>query len=139
MYTSLLIYCDPSPDNLTGIVDAFDGIVLTDLSEDNLGRTLKKMNVDIKAVISTLPAAAEFELPSWLVRESKSSGFSPVIFDVNYKPYATKLLRQADKANFDIVRGCEMLWEQGVGQFQLWTGRTAPYKVMKNVVLDNCQ
>jgi shikimate 5-dehydrogenase len=62
-----------------------------------------------------------------------------VVFDVNYKPYTTKLLRQAQKANLDVVRGSEMLWEQGVGQFQLWTGRTAPYKVMKDVVLENCQ
>jgi pentafunctional AROM polypeptide len=31
-----------------------------------------------------------------------------------------------------------MLWEQGVRQFELWTGRTAPYGVMKNVVLENC-
>ena len=31
-----------------------------------------------------------------------------------------------------------MLWEQGVGQFELWTGRTAPYNIMKEVVLQNC-
>jgi hypothetical protein len=31
-----------------------------------------------------------------------------------------------------------MLWEQGVGQFEIWTERTAPYKVMKTVVLENC-
>jgi hypothetical protein len=36
------------------------------------------------------------------------------------------------------VRGSEMLWEQGVGQFELWMGRTAPYAVMKEVVLQNC-
>jgi pentafunctional AROM polypeptide len=31
-----------------------------------------------------------------------------------------------------------MLWEQGVGQFEAWTQRTAPYSVMKAVVLQNC-
>jgi len=45
---------------------------------------------------------------------------------------------QSHEAEFEIVRGSEMLWEQGVGQFELWTGRTAPYKVMKDVVLSNC-
>ena len=60
--------------------------------------------------------------------------YKPIIFDVNYKPYWTKLLQQADTEGFPLVRGSEMLWEQG----ELWTSRTAPYKVMKSVVLKNC-
>ena len=62
----------------------------------------------------------------------------PVVFDVNYKPYSTVLLQQAEAAGCTVVRGSEMLWEQGVGQFELWTERSAPYKVMKDVVLENC-
>ena len=61
-----------------------------------------------------------------------------MIFDVNYKPYNTKLLLQSEAAGCTVVRGSEMLWEQGVGQFELWTGRTAPYAVMKSAVLKNC-
>mmetsp|Transcript_30541 Transcript_30541/g.52120 ORF Transcript_30541/g.52120 Transcript_30541/m.52120 type:complete len:90 (+) Transcript_30541:2-271(+) len=62
----------------------------------------------------------------------------PVVLDVNYKPYNTPLLLQVVEKGCDVVRGSEMLWEQGVGQFELWTGRKAPYGVMKKVVLDNC-
>ena len=87
-------------------------------------------------MISTLPAAAEFLLPPWMLPED---GEKPIVFDVNYKPYYTELLKQAEAAGCSLVRGSEMLWEQGVGQFELWTGRTAPYRVMKQVVLDNCQ
>jgi shikimate 5-dehydrogenase len=58
---------------------------------------------------------------------------------VNYKPYNTKLLQQAQSRGCYIVRGSEMLWEQGVGQFELWTGRTSPYSIMKKVVLSNCE
>jgi pentafunctional AROM polypeptide len=47
-------------------------------------------------------------------------------------------LTQASDAGIPVIRGSEMLWEQGVGQFELWTHRTAPYKVMKDVVLSNC-
>ena len=54
------------------------------------------------------------------------------------KPYSTKLLEQAEQHGCVLVRGSEMLWEQGVGQFELWTGRTAPYAVMKSAVLKNC-
>mmetsp|Transcript_6799 Transcript_6799/g.13267 ORF Transcript_6799/g.13267 Transcript_6799/m.13267 type:complete len:123 (-) Transcript_6799:231-599(-) len=122
------------------MVDTFDGTVVSDLSEGSLGDAPKSMNGDILAIISTLPASAEFELPSWLVDRAKDPDFpTPTVFDVNYKPYTTKLLRQAEQANCHVVRGSEMLWEQGVGQFQLWTGRSAPYKVMKTAVLDNCQ
>lgn len=135
-----LIYWNRTPDKLTGIVDKFGGIVVSDLSEGSLGNVLEEMNADITAVISTLPAAAEFELPQWIIEQATTSeaATKPVVFDVNYKPYRTNLLRQAEDANLGVVRGSEMLWEQGVGQFQLWTGRTAPYKVMKNVVLKNC-
>ena len=62
----------------------------------------------------------------------------PVVFDVNYKPYSTVLLQQAEAARCTVVRGSKMLWEQAVGQFELWTERSAPYKVMKDVVLENC-
>jgi shikimate 5-dehydrogenase len=62
-----------------------------------------------------------------------------VVFDVNYKPYSTALLRQAEAADCAVVRDSEMLWEQGVGQFELWTGRTASYAVMKEAALSSCR
>ena len=64
--------------------------------------------------------------------------YDDIVFDVNYKPYNTALLLQASEKGCDVIRGSEMLWEQGVGQFELWTGRMAPYGVMKSVVLENC-
>ena len=119
--------------------DATDGE--NDSSDMSLGDLLQSMNGQVRVVISTLPAAVGFELPKWFIngcKEDPTDSSKPIIFDVNYKPYWTNLLYQADKSGFPIVRGSEMLWEQGVGQFELWTGRTAPYKVMKQVVLSNC-
>ena len=133
-----------TPSKAQDLADLFGGTVATDLegsndeSPNSLGSLLKSMNGEVSVVISTLPAAAEFELPSWFVQNGKDSDRKPIIFDVNYKPYWTKLLLQAEDLGFPLVRGSEMLWEQGVGQFELWTGRTAPYMVMKNVVLKNC-
>ena len=100
---------------------------------DSLGDVLQ--GDGLRVVISTLPTAAKFVLPEWLLDETKKR---PIVFDVNYKPYYTDLLRQAEAMGCKFVRGSEMLWEQGVGQFELWTGRTAPYSVMKEVVLKNC-
>ena len=141
------VHWNRTPARAMELAEEFGGTAVADLSEveeGGLGEALSGLaggrGSDIRAVISTLPAAAEFELPAWLVgRESGNSGSGPIVFDVNYKPATTKLLEQAEGAGLDVVRGSEMLWEQGVGQFQLWTGRTAPYGVMMDVVLDNCK
>jgi pentafunctional AROM polypeptide len=136
------VYYNRTPSKAADLAESFGGTVITSLdmkgSDDDgstcLGDVLTD-GVSIKVVISTLPAAAEFVLPQWLLGGGKSK---PVIFDVNYKPYQTKLLTQSEDAGCQVVRGSEMLWEQGVGQFEAWTKRTAPYSVMKAVVLQNC-
>ena len=133
-----ILYSNRTPSKATELANTFGGQVLDNLSEDgesSLGSILHSNPSNrVRVVISTLPAASNFELPSWLLEGQEL----PVVFDVNYKPYNTKLLIQAGSAGCALVRGSEMLWEQGVAQFELWTGRTAPYGVMKQVVLDNC-
>lgn len=135
------VYYNRTPSKAQDLADSFGGTVAMNMDgegADSLGSILEGMNGEAKVVISTLPAAAGFELPSWFVDNVKDGDRKPIIFDVNYKPFWTNLLHQADGHGFPLVRGSEMLWEQGVGQFELWTGRTAPYKVMKSVVLQNC-
>lgn len=137
------IYYNRTPSKAQDLADSFGGTVAMNMNgegADSLGSILEGMNGEARVVISTLPAAAGFELPSWFVDNVKDGDGDrkPIIFDVNYKPFWTNLLHQADGHEFPLVRGSEMLWEQGVGQFELWTGRTAPYKVMKSVVLRNC-
>lgn len=135
------IYFNRTPAKAQDLADTFGGTVATNLDSDgigSIGSILAAMNGEVRTVISTLPAAAGFELPSWFIEAGRKNDNNPIIFDVNYKPFWTKLLQQGDSESFPIVRGSEMLWEQGVGQFELWTSRTAPYKVMKSVVLQNC-
>jgi pentafunctional AROM polypeptide len=135
------VYYNRTPSKAAQLAESFGGTVITSLDKNIMDGDDKCLG-DVLAdggsamvVISTLPAAAEFVLPEWLLSDGKSK---PVIFDVNYKPYHTKLLTQAEEAGLQVVRGSEMLWEQGVGQFEAWTKRTAPYSVMKAVVLQNC-
>lgn len=137
------IYYNRTPSKAKDLVDAFGGTVATSLGEEadsdgsSLGGILSRTPESaVRVVISTLPAAAEFTLPEWLMVADKPL---PIVFDVNYKPYTTPLLQQAEEAGCSVVRGSEMLWEQGVGQFELWSERSAPYRVMKQVVLQNCQ
>lgn len=136
------VYFNRTPSKAKELANTFGGDVITSLDEFptseglSLGEILGKADgLTVRVVISTLPAAAEFELPEWLIQKATR----PIVFDVNYKPFNTALLRQAEAKGCKVVRGSEMLWEQGVGQFELWTQRTAPYSVMKQVVLQNCQ
>ena len=137
------IYYNRTPEKARDLATEFGGIVASSLEsdpdqKDSIGAILSQSEGSaVSVVISTLPAAAEFQLPEWML-DTSSGGSLPVVFDVNYKPYNTALLLQATERGCDVVRGSEMLWEQGVGQFELWTGRAAPYGVMKRVVLENC-
>jgi shikimate dehydrogenase len=54
-----------------------------------------------------------------------------VVMDLVYRPRRTKLLRRAAAAGCATVEGVEMLVEQGVRSFELWTGRSAPVDVMR--------
>jgi 3-dehydroquinate dehydratase/shikimate dehydrogenase len=58
-----------------------------------------------------------------------------VVFDTIYNPPRTRLLAQAEKTCLT-VSGLEMFVNQGVAQFELWTGHPAPTDVMRRVVLD---
>ena len=57
-----------------------------------------------------------------------------MVFDAAYKPALTPLLAQAKEAGCPYVQGAEMLVEQGLEQFQLWTGRRAPRQAMEAAV-----
>ena len=133
------VYYNRTPSKAEELADTFGGTVISSLEQEGsqtLGEVLSKSDGGaVKVVISTLPAGAEFVLPNWFLEQEAEK---PIIFDVNYKPYYTELLRQAEREGCQVVRGSEMLWEQGVGQFEAWTHRTAPYGVMKAVVLENC-
>ncbi|PIQ80958.1 MAG: shikimate dehydrogenase [Candidatus Pacebacteria bacterium CG_4_10_14_3_um_filter_34_15] len=60
-----------------------------------------------------------------------------IIFDAIYVPYETRLLREAKQQGATIIHGMEMLLQQAIAQFKLYTGHDAPEDVMRNVLLDN--
>ncbi len=59
-----------------------------------------------------------------------------VVFETIYNPVETLLLRQARQAGCTCISGLEMFVNQGVAQFEIWTGRAAPRDVMRRVVMD---
>jgi shikimate dehydrogenase len=57
-----------------------------------------------------------------------------VVLDMVYRPLATKLLKDAQRAGCGCVSGLEMLLYQGAAQFEIWTGTVAPVDVMRRAL-----
>ena len=60
----------------------------------------------------------------------------PLVVDVIYNPLKTRLLRDADAAGCRTRNGVGMFVHQGAEQIRLWTGRTPPVDLMRQVVLE---
>ena len=60
-----------------------------------------------------------------------------VVMDIIYNPLKTQLLKEAEKKNCVTIDGLSMFVYQGVAQFEMWTGKTAPAGLMRDVVLES--
>ena len=60
-----------------------------------------------------------------------------IVLDMVYNPRETALLKRAKSLDRTIVYGSEMLLEQAVRQFEIWTGESAPRSVMQ-AALEQC-
>ncbi|PRP75357.1 pentafunctional AROM polypeptide [Planoprotostelium fungivorum] len=97
----------------------FPGVtVLEDISE--FSKKLEGRKLDV--VIATVPPAANFTLPHDLIHDRI------ITIELVYNPRDTPLLQQvrAAGAAAGVVEGLEILFEQGLAQFQLFTKRKAP-------------
>ena len=92
-------------------------------------------------VISTVPAPVttteQNVTGSVYLPESIFEAHSGIVVDMAYKPAETPLLGLANTVGkgWQRVRGIDVLLEQGYVQFELWTGRRAPKKVMAEATL----
>jgi pentafunctional AROM polypeptide len=58
------------------------------------------------------------------------------LLDAAYKPSVTPVMVVASKFGWETIPGLEMLVNQGVEQFKLWTGLDAPYEDCAKAILD---
>ena len=78
--------------------------------------------------VGMFPLTSETCVPKEMFRPSH------VVFDMVYRPYKTRLLREAEEVGCAIIPGIEMLIHQAVLQFERWTGAEAPVEVMRQAV-----
>ncbi len=56
------------------------------------------------------------------------------VFDAVYNPRRSKLIQDAENAGCKTILGLEMFLGQAFVQFELWTGKKAPRRVMREIV-----
>jgi shikimate 5-dehydrogenase len=54
-----------------------------------------------------------------------------VVFDLIYNPKETKLIKDAKSIGCKTINGRMMFLGQGARQFELWSGKPAPWKVIE--------
>eukprot|EP01117_Protostelium_nocturnum_P012724 TRINITY_DN4699_c0_g1_i1.p1 TRINITY_DN4699_c0_g1~~TRINITY_DN4699_c0_g1_i1.p1 ORF type:complete len:1525 (-),score=579.22 TRINITY_DN4699_c0_g1_i1:81-4655(-) len=99
------------------------GKAVSSLEELELGG--RKLDV----VIGTVPPTAQFSLPTSLLH----SGL--VAMELVYNPRETTLLRQVKEAGGSTIEGIEILFEQGLVQFEIFSGKQAPRRQIGEALL----
>jgi len=97
---------------------------------DGLPQAMASHDVVIHGTpVGMYPKAGETCVPADMFRPEQ------VVFDMVYRPYKTRLVREAETAGCTTIVGVEMLINQAVLQFETWTGAAAPTDVMREAVM----
>lgn len=102
-----------SVDKAEELAKKFGGTACSDLTQ---------LTDKIDVVIGTVPPTAQFVLPEHLIHGDL------IVVELVYHPRKTTLVQQAEKAKCQTVEGIELLLEQGLVQFKLFSRREAPRK-----------
>jgi len=98
------------------------------MTVETWGRAADAAAFDV--VVSTVPkgGADALAVAAWAP--------STVVFDVVYDPWPTALAAAAERAGCAVVSGLDLLFTQGVRQFELFTGVPAPVAQMREALWD---
>ncbi|MBU0477544.1 shikimate dehydrogenase [bacterium] len=101
-------------------------------NEKSLEKRIQDVDILIQCTpVGMHPKTDNTPVPKRLLRDSLA------VFDIIYNPLKTRLIRDAEETGCVVVSGIDMFVYQAALQFELWTGKTAPIKVMKKVLLEN--
>jgi len=116
----LLVHNPRTPSKAEELALAFTAQPLHPLTPASLGERRARV------IVSTVPGNVE-----WKAEEGVITAGS-VVLDASYLPAETALTGQARKKGAVVVKGLDMLIEQGLAQFERWTGRSS--EVVRSVV-----
>ena len=130
-HLTLLGIDDQERSALATDLKAKTGISITDyqLNASTLGSALADSHLLIHCTpIGMHPKIEESCVPKELLH----TGIT--VMDIVYNPLNTQLLQNAQAAGCRTIQGVEMFLHQAVGQFELWTGESAPVETMRTVL-----
>mmetsp|Transcript_18795 Transcript_18795/g.36827 ORF Transcript_18795/g.36827 Transcript_18795/m.36827 type:complete len:992 (+) Transcript_18795:115-3090(+) len=117
MGLQLIVY-NRTYEKAAAVADRFGGSAVRSLEEIPA----------VDCIVGTVPSGAGFTAPEHLLASK------PVVLDAAYRPRRTKLLQQAAQHGCETFEGIQMLIEQGIAQFKLWTGCEPPRTRMEEAV-----
>jgi 3-dehydroquinate dehydratase / shikimate dehydrogenase len=91
---------------------------------------LKKMEFDV--ILNATPVGMEGNRDPLPIAEQDFK--AKYFFDMVYVPAETKMIKIARAKGMHVIPGSEMFVQQGVRQFETWTGTPAPVSEMQRVV-----
>ncbi len=91
---------------------------------------LKKLAFDV--IINATPVGMGNTRESPLQEKEINARY---VFDMVYDPAETRLLKMARERGAQVIPGIEMFVHQAARQFEIWTGKPAPWDEMLRVVL----
>ena len=130
-HLTLLGIDDQERSALATDLKAKTGISITDyqLNASTLGSALADSHLLIHCTpIGMHPKIEESCVPTELLH----TGIT--VMDIVYNPLNTQLLQNAQATGCRTIQGVEMFLHQAVGQFELWTGESAPVETMRTVL-----
>lgn len=95
---------------------------------------LKKLSFDV--IINATPVGMGNTRESPLNENEINAKY---IFDMVYDPAETRLIQMAQARGAEVVPGIEMFVHQAARQFEIWTGKPAPWDEMLRVVTTELQ
>jgi len=103
--------------------------------EEDLRQAVAASDVIIQATPIGMHGHAEGKspVPAELLRAEH------IIFDMVYRPMKTQFIKNAQAVGCVSILGLEMLLNQAVLQFELWTGQSAPEAVMRKALIEALQ
>ena len=90
---------------------------------------LKKMAFDV--IINATPVGMGNSRETPLQEKEINARY---VFDMVYDPSETRLMKLAKERGAQVIPGIEMFVHQGARQFEIWTGKPAPWDEMLRVV-----
>jgi 3-dehydroquinate dehydratase / shikimate dehydrogenase len=94
---------------------------------------------DFDIVVNATPLGTAGSSVNFAILEAEQLRGIKFVYDLVYNPSETTLIREAKAAGVPTIGGLEMLIAQGVKQFEIWTGSTAPIDAMRAAVRKRLQ